>query len=78
MRTEYKVTIMRIETGVKETRVFEKKYDSDHPKIISGEIDSQYDYMTVTKEVKDVTTMLEQIVNEIDLDRVIRAINKGI
>lgn len=81
MKTEYKVRITKIETGEKEFTEWVKLFESDHPIMKlkdTNDYQTQYGYRKVVKQVKEETNIFEQTTNELDLHRVLRAINKEI
>lgn len=74
----YTVTVKKHVSGFREQQSFERLYDSEHPKMKLEKPPEQYGYKTVVKSFTDSTTLLEQRVENVELDRVIRAINKNI
>lgn len=76
--TYYTVVIKKHTAGEKEQKVFEKIYDSDHPKLKANPDLNQYEYKDVIKSFTDSVTILEQRCESIDIERVLKSINKGL
>ncbi len=71
----YKVTVTQITKGIKEQTVFERVYDSEHPKMKEPNPPNQYEYRNVIKPFEEKEVILEEKVTSIDLPKILRAIN---
>lgn len=75
---QFKVEVTRITKGIKEQQKYEKLYDDKHPKILANPDESQYGYVTKVLPFEDKEVIFSELVSEIDLNRIIRAVNKDI
>lgn len=71
----YKIVVSKITKGIKEQRSWEKIYDENHPKVLEKPDICQYDYVNVVKSFTDTDIILEQRLESIDLQKILRAIN---
>ena len=76
--TFYIIRIEKVQIGMKEQQSFERIYDSEHPLMKSENPPDQYGYKSVIKGFTDRTTLLEQRTDAVDVERVLKAINKGL
>jgi hypothetical protein len=74
----YKVVVTKVTKGIKEQRSWEKIYDDKHPKVLANPETSQYAYVDVVKPFSDTETLLEQKLDDVDLNKILRALNKDL
>lgn len=75
---QFKVEVSRIRKGEREQQKYEKLYDDKHPAIIANPEQSQYGYVAKVLPFEDKEVIFSELVTEIDLNRVIRAVNNGL
>lgn len=76
--THYKITVEKVTTGMREQNEFTRVYDSEHPKMKLENPPEQYAYKSIIKSFTDKTVLLEQRLESVDVERVLKAINKGL
>lgn len=76
--THYKITVEKLSTGMREQNEFTRIYDSDHPKMKEENPPEQYAYRSVIKSFVDKVILLEQRIDSVDVERILKAINKGL
>jgi hypothetical protein len=74
----YKITVEKHTTGVKEQQEFVRLYESEHPKMKEPNPPEQYGYKSVIKPYVEKSVLLEQKLESVDIERVLKAINKGL
>lgn len=74
----YLVTITEVTSGVREQTDYTRLYDSEHPKMKEPNPPEQYGFKTSLKSFIDKKNVLEQRVDSVDVERVLKAINKGL
>jgi hypothetical protein len=52
--------------------------DEKHPKILANPDQSMYDYVTAVKSFTDTEVILQEKLESIDLNRILRAVNKDL
>ncbi len=74
----YKIKVTRTTKGMKEQRTYEKIYDDKHPKILANPDQSQYGYVDAIKAFSEEEVLLEEKLESIDLNKILRAVNKDL
>lgn len=76
--TFYQVKVIKVTKGIKKQMSFEKLYDSEHPKMKEENPPEQYGYKEVKKSFSENETIFEQRADDIDLPRILRAMNRDL
>lgn len=74
----FRIQVIKVTKGVRTESVWEKILESDHPKVKSNPDQSQYGAVEQVKSFEDKLTVYDQAVKEIDIERIVRAVNVGI
>lgn len=78
MEVFYKVKVIKVTKGIRETTSWEKLLDDKNPKLLANPEEPQYGSVKVVKAFTDEESIFEQRLSEVDLQRVIRACNKDV
>lgn len=76
--TYFIVKVEKVTCGIREQNEFTRIYESDHPKMKLENPPEQYGYKSIIKNFTDKVSVLEQRVDSIEVERVLKAINKGL
>lgn len=76
--TYYILEVKKITKETKEVNEYTRVYESDHPKMKEANPPEQYQYRKVIKNVTETERLLEQKLESIDIERVLKAINRNL
>lgn len=74
--TYYSVKVEKITKGVRETNSWERLYSENHPKVKDGA--SEYGIVQKAQAFKDTEILLDQRCESVEIERVLKAINRGL
>lgn len=74
--TYYSVKVEKVTKGVRESNSWERLYSENHPKVKEGA--SEYGTVQKVQAFKDTEILLDQRCESVEIERVLRAINRGL
>lgn len=76
--TYYVIEVKKITKGIKEQNEYVQIYASEHPKLKEPDPPDQYGYRSVIKSFSETEKILEQRCDSVDVERILKAVNKGL